>query len=171
MVPNQFGPPGKTVPIKFGPPGQMVPKNLHNSTWRPNYPYLNLCNCSALSTPIYQQGNVEQNNFQMIILIFFQDFLMIEWSIFHPQDQQKCDWLEYRGNKVVQRRFHKHKILCQNLSLFSNHPHKDLSIAIFFVVESYIFHMALYRLFFVRSTHHCINWPKIWQQIVHWSTS
>ena len=104
----------------------------------------------------------------MIILIFFQDFLMIELSIFHPQDQQKCDWLEYRGNKVVQRRFHKHKILCQNPSLFSNHQRKDLSIAIFFVVESYIFHMALYRLFFVRSTHSCINWPKIWQQIVHW---
>ena len=78
-------------------------------------------------------------------------FLMIELSIFHPQDQQKCDWLEYRGNKVVQRRFHKHKIPCQNPSLFSNHQRKDLSIAIFFVVESYIFHMALYRLFFVRS--------------------
>ena len=84
-------------------------------------------------------------------------FLMIELSIFHPQDQQKCDWLEYRGNKVVQRRFHKHKILCQNPSLFSNHQRKDLSISIFFVVESYIFHMALYRLFFVRSTHSCIN--------------
>ena len=78
-------------------------------------------------------------------------FLMIELSIFHPQDQQKCDWLEYRGNKVVQRRFHKHKIPCQNPSLFSNHQRKDLSIATFFVVESYIFHMALYRLFFVRS--------------------
>ena len=70
--------------------------------------------------------------------------------------------LPYLGNKVALRRFHKHKTQCQNRSLFLNHQRKDLSISIFFVVESYIFHMALYRLFFVRSTHSCINWPKIW---------